>query len=386
MNKFIDYYKVLGVPQNASIEEIKKAYQKISKQCHPDMTRNLEPEEQKRREKIFREAAEAKRILANKEKRAEYDQRYQHYQSKQETNRRNRSNQRNSNQRRYNEQKRNRYSTNNYNDDEEKENDEYDESYYTFSDILSDILKDITESVGKVYHDVKKREHTISQRFKIYQKNFEQLGDINILTKGFIIFSAEIFYTTNKLKLKRNDDIGHYMMRNRGKAFIAASLAAALMTGALLGEKETPGATETVAMESSDLLEETQEKTITLTRIYTVGAGDTLSGLAEDANCTRREIKALNGMDSSSDMLYVADVIKIPYHIPESEIGRYTTVELYQNENLYDLSETYETTPETLQKLNSDTIIEVNGSYAVTTDTIVVPTFKEYDYHTGNSK
>ena len=68
------------------------------------------------------------------------------------------------------------------------------------------------------------------------------------------------------------------------------------------------------------------------------------------------------------------------------EIGRYTTVELYNGENLYDFAETYQTDPESLQKLNPDTIIEVNDSYAITSDTIVIPTFAPYDYNANKAK
>ena len=45
MSKFIDYYAALGLSPDASEREIKKAYQKIAKTCHPDMTKGLPEEE-----------------------------------------------------------------------------------------------------------------------------------------------------------------------------------------------------------------------------------------------------------------------------------------------------------------------------------------------------
>lgn len=64
-----DYYEVLGVPRNASVEEIKKAYRRLAMQWHPD--RN--PDNHKESEEKFKEAAEAYSALSDPQKRAEYD-------------------------------------------------------------------------------------------------------------------------------------------------------------------------------------------------------------------------------------------------------------------------------------------------------------------------
>ena len=64
-----DYYEVLGVPKNASADEIKKAYRKLAIKYHPD--RN--PDDKNAEEK-FKEAAEAYDVLSDAEKRAKYDQ------------------------------------------------------------------------------------------------------------------------------------------------------------------------------------------------------------------------------------------------------------------------------------------------------------------------
>jgi molecular chaperone DnaJ len=64
-----DYYEVLGVPKNASDDEIKKAYRKLAMKYHPD--RN---EADKGAEAKFKEAKEAYEMLSNGEKRAAYDQ------------------------------------------------------------------------------------------------------------------------------------------------------------------------------------------------------------------------------------------------------------------------------------------------------------------------
>jgi len=65
-----DYYGVLGVPRNASAEEIKKAYRKLAMQYHPD--RN--PGREKWANEKFKEINEAYGVLGDPQKRKQYDQ------------------------------------------------------------------------------------------------------------------------------------------------------------------------------------------------------------------------------------------------------------------------------------------------------------------------
>ncbi len=67
-----DYYEVMGVDKNASQDQIKKAYRKKAKECHPDFNPDDPDAEAK-----FKELNEANEVLSDPDKRAAYD-RYGH--------------------------------------------------------------------------------------------------------------------------------------------------------------------------------------------------------------------------------------------------------------------------------------------------------------------
>ena len=66
-----DFYEILGVPKNASEEEIKKAYRKLAMKYHPDRNQG---DSAKTAEEKFKEAKEAYEMLSDAQKRAAYDQ------------------------------------------------------------------------------------------------------------------------------------------------------------------------------------------------------------------------------------------------------------------------------------------------------------------------
>ena len=67
--EFIDYYKVLGLPNTATQDDIKKAYRKLARKYHPDVNPNAEEAK-----KSFQQINEANEVLSDPEKRKKYDQ------------------------------------------------------------------------------------------------------------------------------------------------------------------------------------------------------------------------------------------------------------------------------------------------------------------------
>jgi curved DNA-binding protein CbpA len=65
------YYDILGVPQSASTDEIKRAYRKLAQDFHPDKLAGIPPAVAKLAEEKFKDVQEAYEILTKH--RAEYD-------------------------------------------------------------------------------------------------------------------------------------------------------------------------------------------------------------------------------------------------------------------------------------------------------------------------
>lgn len=72
--EFKDYYKILGVDKNATLEEIKSQYRKLALQYHPDTNPGNKDAEEK-----FKEINEAYSVLSDPEKRKKYDSLQQSY-------------------------------------------------------------------------------------------------------------------------------------------------------------------------------------------------------------------------------------------------------------------------------------------------------------------
>ncbi len=65
--EYKDYYKIMGLPRNASQDEIKRAYRKLARKYHPDVSKEANAETK------FKELGEAYEVLKDAEKRSAYD-------------------------------------------------------------------------------------------------------------------------------------------------------------------------------------------------------------------------------------------------------------------------------------------------------------------------
>src|SRR4051812_10506656 len=64
---FRDYYEALGVPRDASPDDIKRAYRRLARENHPDVNKDPAAEDR------FKEVSEAYEVLRDPEKRERHD-------------------------------------------------------------------------------------------------------------------------------------------------------------------------------------------------------------------------------------------------------------------------------------------------------------------------
>jgi len=76
--EYKDYYKIMGVSRNATQDEVKRAYRKLARKYHPDVSKEPDAEVK------FKDLGEANEVLSDPEKRAAYDELGSNWKAKQD--------------------------------------------------------------------------------------------------------------------------------------------------------------------------------------------------------------------------------------------------------------------------------------------------------------
>lgn len=368
MNKFIDYYRVLGITINATDDDIKKAYRDKAKEYHPDRHSDKSDFEKSILEEKFKLVNEAYSTLHNEYEKRKYDIEYRNY---------------------YLELARKR---------EEARRREYEESYtrraansavyeedYYYDD--SDYKESFKEKMEEAYQYVKEEEKNMSFRkrhrniSKNYHKKHAPYVDIDskkdvvlyIAGLGAVHIAGELF--THISRLFKFDTKERYFFRNRktiSAVVLSILLAASLNPGAKAEESITVDNPTNIEQAVDDHFTKT-----TLYREYEIEFGDTLSEIAYDANISVDELMRINNYTDTR--IIDGDIITVPYTVNNEDLSFYTERVEVGEESIYDLAALYETDIETIIELNSESIEDINGNYVILSDTILVPNFISVD-------
>lgn len=361
MQEFIDYYALFGISTEASAKEIKKAYHKLAMKYHPDRNPGLTGGEKKELENKLKEINHIKDILLNPITRREYDRQYQAHQSTAQQLREEQEKLAKQAQRMREEQEAaaRQYAT------EQKARAEQARKYRR--DTASNERYQYSQRYTTGYVTSQEERNRQEQPYG-EEQDFETWSDMPYNYEEYDI--PEYFSQRN-----------HYQIGIKEKLKVTVVGVLIVLTGyhvvsSIFGIQSTQA--------SEQQSQEESEQTIAIIRNYNVQIGDTFSALAEDANCTQKEIKDLNNLDN---ILYAGQEIQIPYHIPQSELAEYTTTDTYnQEQSLEEFAAIHETTVASIVTLNENKVILTDNGYAITDTNLQVPTFESYHYESARER
>lgn len=427
MGGFIDYYKILGVSRNASEEEIKSTYRNLVKKYHPD--HNPDDEEAKKMTQKINEAYEHLGNESKNTKRQEYNRQYDAYYA--EKARQQQANQRQQKQQESNQRSQWTYSQSGPGYDKQTYDRKSTSSTHAstsntdYDDIPEEeIEKTFWSEVKKAWKEVREEEKkepffdrhaTVDRTIKRKDKKsrtkhyyyYDEKGSkvtgsktrprttqeevVFHLKRGTLHIAYETLIQLEKLTHITEDTVPKFILRNRN--VLAATLAVCILAGGS-GMKtsetdqpqtpiyststNTPLPTENMdfGAEIIDGEEERKEEAkinqdYKVYRTYTIQYGDTLSEIAEDANCSVEEIQRDNSIWNSSLIKAGQDIV-IPYYIEKGDL-KYATFAAFipEGTSLEDFADRYSTTVESIIALNEEAI----SGDEVLSDSLLVPNF-----------
>ena len=401
MAKFVNYYDILGVSRTASAEEIKKAFRKLAKECHPDLFQDRSQEEIEKITKKFQTISNAYDIIGDETKRQEYDRQFAEYERRQAERRAQREqakHQANEQSSSYSHQQGTRQSRTSYSSSTRGEQARRKEEPKKEETGFKKAFGDVKQAWSEVRQEEKKtpfklRHQKLNRRIyhNFYKENSSTLDEVVFALKsGSLHVLYETMYQLEKLTHITEDTVPKYVIRNRVFAYVLALTI--ILTGALSAGK-TDGNTITTGegtfqtsqgtptpdnMNGQDYREEQEKQeeaklnqTYVAMRTYTIKPGDTLSVLAEQANTTVEAIMAANYLESPDKIKY-DQTLYIPYVITGEDFKYATAVVYYApGTDINEFARRYSTDASTIVSLNKEAYEEGH----IISEQVVIPTF-----------
>ncbi|MBQ9019261.1 MAG: LysM peptidoglycan-binding domain-containing protein [Bacilli bacterium] len=210
-----------------------------------------------------------------------------------------------------------------------------------------------------------KRHEKLEKAAIDYYKEDEMFLSLKI---GKVHVLGEALYQLDKLRIRKNDNIEKYTIRNR-------VLAVAIVISLILASANEIDKKRALAKEEQATIEEQLDNSINLTRYYTVQIGDTLSEISSETGININRIKNDNHI-TNPNMIYMNQKLQLNYSIDPENLEYYTKSVDVDGQSIYSIANVYQTDVNTLININGDAIdVKEDGTYQIISDKILVPEF-----------
>lgn len=436
--RFEDYYETLGVSRNASVEEIRQAKRRLSKLFHPDLVQEealkdiygsklakinnaadvllnpqkkyeydlewdahkmkQEQESQRRRRPYYEQAGtQYTQDSTYGSQRQGYERHFYDYETDQTY----------TSYEQYEQQSQQRQEQRQQQRQSSRTEQTRRARGYTSKQAKKGFFEDIRQAAREVREDEKRRKtsarraHANVNNFvnRKFSKNRNVAEEILCaISKGTLHICVSTLRELSKLGYIAKDSFPKFVIRNRRMAAMGAAAVILFSSFGATNDPEviipeTPSITisdSTLTNEQEDQFvvednqttdplegvfqEEEQVTEYVAKRYHKVVAGDTLSGLAEQAGCSIETIQRENYITGS--LIKIGETLVIPYEFTSEDYEYATTeVQVPTGKTLREIAQEYNTDVATIIRLNEDNVIQSQGNYYVITDTVRVPNF-----------
>lgn len=436
--RFEDYYETLGVSRNASVEEIRQAKRRLSKLFHPDLVQEealkdiygsklakinnaadvllnpqkkyeydlewdahkmkQEQESQRRRRPYYEQAGtQYTQGSTYGSQRQGYERHFYDYETDQTY----------TSYEQYEQQSQQRQEQRQQQRQSSRTEQTRRARGYTSKQAKKGFFEDIRQAAREVREDEKRRKtsarraHANVNNFvnRKFSKNRNVAEEILCaISKGTLHICVSTLRELSKLGYIAKDSFPKFVIRNRRMAAMGAAAVILFSSFGATNDPEviipeTPSITisdSTLTNDQEDQFvvednqttdplegvfqEEEQVTEYVAKRYHKVVAGDTLSGLAEQAGCSIETIQRENYITGS--LIKIGETLVIPYEFTSEDYEYATTeVQVPTGKTLREIAQEYNTDVATIIRLNEDNVIQSQGNYYVITDTVRVPNF-----------